>query len=220
MKNAAVLLAGCGHADGSEIQESVSTLIALSKFNIDYDCFSVDADQADLIDHLKKEPSHGRRNLLVEAARIARGNIRDISQLDPNVYDVLIIPGGFGVAKNLFTYASEGVSGRVIPQVKEVIQSFYEMNKYIGAICISPVMVAMALKDDVKDLKVTPGFAEKAAADLESIGVIPVPLSSDQICVDEINNIVTAAAYMNGNASLYEVYHGIEKLVEYIAGKI
>jgi len=164
MKTAAVILAGCGHADGSEIQESVSTLIALSKYNIEYDCFSVDAEQTDVIDHLKSEPAGGRRNLLVEAARIARGKIRDISMLDPNDFDALIIPGGYGVAKNLFTYAADGINGRVIESVKEVIQSFYEMNKYIGAICISPIMVAMALKEDVTGIKITPGFAEKAAA--------------------------------------------------------
>ncbi len=220
MKTAAVILAGCGHADGSEIQESVSALIALSKYNIDYDCFSADSDQFDVIDHLRKEPVNQKRNLLVEAARIARGKIRDISMLDPSDYDALIIPGGFGVAKNLFTYAAEGIKGSVKAPVKEVIQAFYEMNKYIGAICISPIMVAMALKDDVKGLKVTPGFAKKAAADLESIGAVPVPLPSNGICVDEINNVVTAAAYMNSDASLYEVYQGIDKLVEYISEKI
>ncbi len=220
MKTAAVILAGCGQADGSEIQESVSALIALSKYNIDYDCFSVDAEQKDVIDHLKKEPSNGKRNLLVEAARIARGKIRDISLLDPNDFDALIIPGGYGIAKNLFTYAADGIDGIVIDPVREVIQSFYEMNKYIGAICISPIMVAMALKDDVTGLRVTPGFAAKAAADLESIGAVPVPLPSDEICVDEMNNIVTAAAYMNGNVSLYEVYTGIDKLVKYISEKI
>jgi enhancing lycopene biosynthesis protein 2 len=220
MKTAAVLLAGCGHADGSEIQESVSVLIALSKYHIEYDCFSIDAEQFDVIDHFKKSPMQGRRNLLVEAARIARGDIRDISQLDPNDYDALIIPGGLGIAKNLFTYATEGINGRVAESVKEVIQSFYEMNKYIGAVCISPIMVVMALKDDVRGLRITPGFAQNAAADLEKIGAVTVPLPSNEICVDEINNIVTTPAYMNGKVSLYEVYEGIEKLVEYIAGKI
>jgi enhancing lycopene biosynthesis protein 2 len=220
MKSVAVLLAGCGHLDGSEIQESVSTLLALSRYGLDYDCFSVDAEQYDVMDHVKRVKTGEKRNVMREAARIARGAIKDISELDPNDYHALIIPGGFGVAKNLFTYGIDGIKGRVSAPVREVILSFNTMDKFIGAICISPILVAMALEKDVTNLKVTPGFAEKAAEDLKKIGVTPVPMASSEICIDELNNIVTTPAYMNGNVSLYEVYQGIDKLVKYIAEKI
>ncbi|MBU4486730.1 MAG: isoprenoid biosynthesis glyoxalase ElbB [Candidatus Delongbacteria bacterium] len=220
MKSVAVLLAGCGHLDGSEIQESVSTLLALSKYGVDYECFSVDMMQYDVMDHLKRTKTNETRNLLNEAARIARGAIKDISELDPNDYYALIIPGGFGIAKNLCTYGIEGRNGKVIESVKDIIQSFYRMNKYIGAICISPMMVAMALEKEATNLKITPGFAENAANDMKNIGAIPVLLPSGEICIDEMNNVISTPAYMNGNASLYEVYQGIEKLVKYIADNL
>lgn len=220
MKSVAVLLAGCGHLDGSEIQESVLTLLALSKFGVDYECFSIDKNQYDVMDHLKRSKTSENRNLLTEAARIARGSIKDISKLDPNDYYALIIPGGFGIAKNLFTYGIQGVNGTVIEPVRELIQDFYRMNKYIGAICISPVMIAMALQKEATNLKVTPGLAENAANDIKEMGAIPVLLSSNEICIDEMNKIITAPAYMNSNATLYDVYEGIEKLVKYIADNI
>ncbi len=221
MKSVAVLLAGCGHLDGSEIQESVSTLLALSKFGVDYECFSVDLPQYDVMDHVKKQPSaECKRNLLAEAARLARGEIKDISQLDPNDFEALIIPGGFGVAKNFFTYAYQGLDGKVLESVEEIILSFSKMDKYIGAICISPMLLAMVLKNEATGLKLTPGFVHAAAEDMKKTGAIPVLLKSDEICVDEINKVVTAPAYMNADASLYEVYSGIEKLVQYIAERI
>jgi enhancing lycopene biosynthesis protein 2 len=220
MKSVAVLLAGSGHLDGSEIQESVSALLALSKYGLDYDCFSVNEEQYDVMDHLKRTKTGEKRNLMREAARIARGDIKDISELDPNDYHALIIPGGFGIAKNLFTYGIDGIKGKVKEPVKEIIRSFNAMEKFIGAICIAPMLVVMALEKDVTNLKVTPGFAEKAAAELRQMGVTPVPMASTEICVDELNNIVSAPAYMNPNASLYEVYQGIDKLVKFISEKI
>jgi len=220
MKSVAVLLAGCGHADGSEIQESVSALLALSKYGVDYECFSVDADQYDVIDHLKRVKIKEKRNLMVEAARIARGKIKDISELDPNNYEALVIPGGFGVAKNLFTYGLEGRKGIVIESVSDVILDFYRMNKYIGAICISPMMIAMALEKEATGLMITPGYAENAANDLKEMGITPVLLPSSEICIDKMNKVVSTPAYMNSNATLYEVYQGIDKLIKYLADNI
>jgi len=220
MKSVAVLLAGCGHADGSEIQESVSALLALSKYGVDYECFSVDADQYDVIDHLKRVKIKEKRNLMVEAARIARGKIKDISELDPNNYEALVIPGGFGVAKNLFTYGLEGRKGIVIESVRDVILDFYRMNKYIGAICISPMMIAMALEKEATGLMITPGYAENAANDLKEMGITPVLLPSGEICIDKMNKVVSTPAYMNSNATLYEVYQGIDKLIKYLADNI
>ncbi|NOR44883.1 MAG: isoprenoid biosynthesis glyoxalase ElbB [Candidatus Delongbacteria bacterium] len=220
MKKVCVILAGSGHADGSEIQESVSTLIALSKYEVSYDCFSLDQDQYDVINHFTSEPVAEKRNLMHEAARIARGRIRDISKLDINNYSALIFPGGFGAAKNLCTYAYEGKNGSVDERIKRLIIDFHSQEKYIGAICISPVMIGMALSGVAQDLKLTPGFVEPAAEDMKSFGAEPVLLNSEEICIDEKNKVISAPAYMNGNATLFQVYLGIEKLVEYISEKI
>jgi len=220
MKKVCVILAGSGHADGSEIQESVSTLIALSKYDVSYDCFSLDQDQYDVINHFTSEAVEEKRNLLHEAARIARGRIRDISKLDINNYSALIFPGGFGAAKNLCTYAYEGKNGSVDERIKRLIIDFYNEGKYIGAICIAPVMIGMALSGVAQGLKLTPGFVENAAEDMKSFGVEPILLNSEDICIDEKNKVISAPAYMNGNATLFQVYLGIEKLVRYISEKI
>ncbi|MDA3886732.1 MAG: isoprenoid biosynthesis glyoxalase ElbB [Candidatus Delongbacteria bacterium] len=220
MKKVCVILAGSGHADGSEIQESVSTLIALSKYEVSYDCFSLDQDQYDVIDHFTSEPVVEKRNLMHEAARIARGRIRDISKLDINNYSALIFPGGFGAAKNLFTYAYEGKNGSVDERVKRLIIDFHSEGKYIGAICIAPVMIGMALSGVAQGLKLTPGFVDNAAEDMKSFGAEPMFLNSEEICIDEKNKVISAPAYMNGNATLFQVYLGIEKLVKYISEKI
>ena len=220
MKKVCVILAGSGHADGSEIQESVSTLIALSKYDVSYDCFSLDQDQYDVINHFTSEPVEEKRNLMHEAARIARGRIRDISKLDINNYSALIFPGGFGAAKNLCPYAYEGKNGSVDERIKRLIIDFNSQGKYIGAICIAPVMIGMALSGIAQDLKLTPGFVENAAEDMKSFGAEPVMFGSDDICIDEKNKVISAPAYMNGNATLFQVYLGIEKLVKYISEKI
>lgn len=220
MKKVCVILAGSGHADGSEIQESMSTLIALSKYDVSYDCFSLDQLQYDVINHFTHEPVEEKRNLMHEAARIARGKISDISNIDINNYDALIFPGGFGAAKNLCTYAYEGKNGSVDARIEELIIEFHKKEKYIGAICISPIMIGMALSNVAQNLKLTPGFVENAAEDLKYFGAEPIMLNSDEICIDENNKVISAAAYMNGHATLFQVYLGIEKLVKYISEKI
>ncbi|MDA3839156.1 MAG: isoprenoid biosynthesis glyoxalase ElbB [Candidatus Delongbacteria bacterium] len=220
MKKVCVILAGSGHADGSEIQESMSTLIALSKYEVSYDCFSLDQWQYDVINHFTHEPVDEKRNLMHEAARIARGKIRDISKLDINNYGALIFPGGFGAAKNLCTYALEGIKGSVDTRIEKLIIDFHREEKYIGAICISPLMIAMALSKVAHGLKLTPGFVENAAEDLKNFGAEPIMLNSDEICIDEKDKVISAPAYMNGNATLFQVYLGIEKLVKYISEKI
>lgn len=220
MKKVCVILAGSGHADGSEIQESISTLIALSKYDVSYDCFSVDQNQYDVVDHFTGQPIGEKRNLMHEAARIARGNIKDISELDMSHYSAIIFPGGFGIAKNLCTYAYEGRNGSVNEKIKKLIIDFHKESKYIGAICISPVMIGMALSNIAQDLKLTPGFVQNAADDLKFFSAEPVMLNSEEICIDEKNKVISAPAYMNSNASLFQVYSGIEKLVKYISERI
>jgi len=220
MKKIAVVLAGCGHMDGSEIQESVSTLLAISKLKAEYTCFSPMTAQTDMINHLtgQQEEATEPRNLLVEAARISRGNIVEIKELKSEDFDALIFPGGFGVAKNLFTYAFDGREAKIDDQVKRVILDFHNNGKYIGAICISPMLISRAFQGTDVSPVLTLGTNKDAAADLEFFGGIHKEKHVTEICIDQKNNIVSTPAYMQGDASISEIYSGIEKLVTHIIG--
>lgn len=212
MKKIAVVLCGSGFKDGSEIRESVATLWALSKEKAEVSCFAPDAPQADVINCLTGEPVPGEtRNMLVEAARIARGEIQSLSRLDPTKIDALIIPGGFGAAKNLCNFAKAGGSGNVLPALKEIIQILFKQKKPIGAICIAPVIVAMALKG--AKLRLTLGAPGYAADEIEKMGHTNIVVKADECLVDKDNIIVSSPAYMYGDAKLAEVFTGIEKLV-------
>lgn len=219
MKKIAVIIGGSGHMDGSEIQETVSTLLALSKFRVEYRCFSIDREQKDLLNHFKGENDDlsSKRNLLVEAARIARGDIRDISELDSDSFNAVIFPGGFGVAKNFFSYAFDGRNATIDKSIKNIIMDFHNRNKFIGAICISPMLIAKAFEGSGKSIKLTLGSALGPFEDAKFFGANPEMQPATEIVVDEENKIVTTPAYMEGNSSLFEVYSGIEKLVEFIS---
>lgn len=139
---AAVVLSGCGVNDGSEITESVSMLIAISKYGGTFDCFAPDKEQSDVVDHVKGKPVGGSRNVMIEASRIARGNIKDVTQLVANNYDAIFMPGGFGAAKNLSDFATKGVDMSVIPELEKILKEFHSSKKPIGLCCISPVLAA------------------------------------------------------------------------------
>ena len=219
MKKIAVVLAGSGHIDGSEITEAVSTLLALSKFHTSVQCFSLNKNQVDVVDHLTKLNQNEKRNLLTEAARIARGNIKDLAELKVADFDALIFPGGLGVAKNLFDYAYKKCKANIDPLVQNTILEFNKNKKYIGAICISPMLIARAFMDSNIKPIITLGRAEEPALDTEKFGAIHQLKDVTEICIDEENKIVTTPAFMQGDSSLYEVYVGIEKLVEFIVEK-
>lgn len=219
MKKIAVIIAGCGHKDGSEITETVSTLISLTKYHLDYQCFAPNEIQKDQINHLTGKSEIGERNLLVEAARITRGKIEDLNGLHVENFDALIFPGGLGVAKNLFSFAYDGRNAIVNQTIKSIILEFNRQNKYIGAICISPLLIALSLKDENKKLILTAGLEESSFSDLKYFGANPEKKKSNEISIDSKNKIVSAPAFMN-DASLYEVFEGIDKLVKYLSNHI
>ena len=148
MKRFAVVLAGCGHKDGAEINEAVSLLLSISQHHCEYQCFAPDRPQAEVIDHVTgNKVANAKRNIMTEAARIARGNILPIDQFKAEDYDALFFPGGFGAAKNLCDYAFKGVAMEVQPDVARVILEMHEAKKPIGAMCIAPVMLARLIPD-------------------------------------------------------------------------
>jgi len=210
MATIGVLLSGCGVYDGSEIHEAVLTLLALDRAGVKVQCLAPDMEQRDVVNHLTGEPVAESRNVLVESARIARGNIKDIREISATDIDGLIIPGGFGAAKNLSDFAFEGVSAQVHPEVKRLLNDMADADKPIGAICIAPATLVKALAD--RHPEVTIGSDLATAAAINSMGGKHCDCAVDEIHVDARLKIVTTPAYMLGSG-IKDVVAGIEKLV-------
>lgn len=208
MKKIAVILAGCGHLDGSEIRESVLTLLEIDRNGAEAHIFAPDIKQHHVINHLSGKEMAEERNVLVEAARIARGKIKPLSELNASEFDALIMPGGFGAAKNLATIAFEGAAGTVNGMVKNVIDAFVKSEKPVGSICISPAIVGVALKN--QNPKLTLGNESNM---LEEIGVQSSKCNTDDIVFDSRLKLVSTPAYMH-NDRLSKISDGIAKLVK------
>lgn len=221
MARAAVILSGCGVYDGSEIHESVSVLLHLSQAGAEVQCFAPNTNQAHVVDHIEGKPVPGeQRNVLRESARIARGNISPLSELRVSGFDALFLPGGFGAAKNLSDFAFEGAGCSVDPEVEQAILSFHSANKPIGMCCIAPVIAAKVLgtKANGPGCEVTIGSDQGAAAAIAAMGSTHVSRQVTEAHVDERNLIVTAPAYMYGDASLRDVHAGIGAMVDQVLG--
>jgi len=215
MKKIAVVLCGCGYRDGSEIRESVAVLWALSQFPVSVQCFAPDGEQVDVVNCLTGQivPTE-KRNMRIESARIARGDVLSLKELlsDASHYAGIILPGGYGAAKNLCSFAFQGVAGDVRPDLKAVLRDFHKMGKPIGAICISPAILAIAFKDI--PLELTLGAYGDAAAEIEKIGHKHVVCKADECHYDRRNKIASTPAYMCDGAPLHEIFEGIRRVVE------
>lgn len=212
MAKIAVILSGCGVFDGAEIHESVLTLLYLDKAGAEVHCFAPDKPQMHVIDHRAQQPVNETRNVLTESARIARGAIEPLSALRAEEFDAVVLPGGFGAAKNLCTFAADGPACEIDPDVKKAINAFHRQKKVIGAMCIAPAAVAKALQDAGANPVMTIGSDAATAGALRDMGASNEPRSVSEIAVDEANRIVSTPAYMLG-PSIAHVAEGIEKLV-------
>ena len=211
-KTFAVILSGCGFMDGAEIRESVLSLLALDTEGVEYKIFAPNKDQHHVIDHLSgKESSDQRRNVLEESARIARGEISDIKELKSKDFDALIIPGGFGVAKNFCSFAFNGPAADVDESILIVLKDFKEASKPIGAICIAPALVALTFGKSAPNLTI--GNDQATAEAIESLGAKHTNCPVTECVVDKENKIVTTPAYMYGDAKVNEVYQGIHSAI-------
>jgi len=213
MKKVGVLLSGCGVYDGSEIHEAVLTLLFLDREGVAAVCMAPDIPQHDVMNHLTMQPMEEKRNVLVESARIARGNIRNLAEVRAADIDALILPGGFGAAKNLSDFAFKGPDATVQPEVRRLLLEMAEAGKPIGAICIAPATLACALA--ARKPEVTIGTDVGTASGLETMGAKHHSCTVDMIHVDERNRLVTTPAYMLG-PGIKDVAAGIEKLVHQI----
>jgi enhancing lycopene biosynthesis protein 2 len=210
MAKIGVLLSGCGVYDGSEIHEAVLTLLALDRAGAEIICMAPDIDQFDVVNHLTGKTQHEKRSVLAESARIARGNIRNLKTVKAADIDGLIIPGGFGAAKNLSNFAVKGKDAEVNPETRRLLKELHAAGKPIGAICIAPATLTRALAE--KSPQVTIGNDPGTAEAIEAMGGVHHSCSVDQIHVDAANKLVTTPAYMLG-PGIKEVAVGIEKLV-------
>ena len=209
--NIAVILAGCGRLDGSEIHESVLTLLSIKQLGANYQCFSLDAPQEHVSDHLSGDIiSNESRNMLIESARIARGDVVPLKNLNIKDFDALIIPGGNGVAYNLFDYAIKGENFSVNQTMKNTCIAFSHATKPVGFICIAPVMIPKIYTDKVT---LTIGNDSDTANLINKLGGTHKNCKVDEICVDTTHKIVSTPAYMLAN-NILEAYSGIFKLVE------
>lgn len=210
-KKFAVVLAGSGVYDGSEIHEATLALYAISKNGGEYEIFAPNIDQYHVINHITGEEMAEKRNVLVEAARIARGNIKDLQEFDANNYDAILFPGGFGVAKNLCTFAFKGPDCDVNTDVETALKAMHEAGKPIGALCIAPALIAKILGK----VEVTIGHDAGTAEAITSLGATHINTSHGEIVFDKENKIVTTPCYML-DATIAQIGEGAENVVKTI----
>ncbi len=213
MPRVAVCLSGCGFLDGAEIHEAVFTLLALDRAGAEIVCCAPDKPQAGVVNHLTQKPARGeRRNVLVESARIARGDIKPLAQVKAADIDALIFPGGFGAAKNLCTFAENGPDCTVDPGVESLVGDMLAARKPIGVICIAPAMLARIAGKKKIAAELTIGTDPGTAAAINRMGAKHCECSTTQMICDAKHKIVSTPAYMTGKGPA-EVFAGIEKLV-------
>ncbi|TDO06095.1 MULTISPECIES: isoprenoid biosynthesis glyoxalase ElbB [Halomonas] len=212
-KQVAVILSGCGVQDGAEIYETTLALLRLDQLGLGYRCFAPDIEQYHVVDHRRGEVVEGeRRNVLTESARLARGEISPLDELDADDFDAVILPGGFGVAKNLSDFASAGAGMQVIDTLTEALAGFHEARKPIGLICLSAVLVPRLLDPGIA---VTVGHDPGVAGAISAMGGLHRSCGVEDIVVDFENRVVTTPAYMLATR-ISEAATGIFKLVDRI----
>ena len=209
IKKFAVVLAGSGVYDGSEIQEAVLTLLAIAKSGSSYQCFAPNINQYHVVDHTNGKEMKETRNVLVESARIARGNVKKLKEFEPEDFDAIVFPGGFGVAKNLCTFAIDGPDCLVNPVVDQAVKKSIKAKLPIGALCIAPALLAKVLGKGT----LTIGTDRSTASAIESLGATHQITNGSDIVVDLENKIVTSPCYMH-DTSIEIVAQGAENTIQ------
>lgn len=211
MKKIAVVLSGSGVYDGSEIHEATLTLLAIARNGAMYQCFAPDVEQAHVINHLTGEEMPGSRNVLVEAARIARGNIKPLSEYKAADYNAIVFPGGFGAAKNLCSFAFDGANCTVLPDVEAAVNDTVKAGKPVGALCIAPVIIAKLLGDT----NVTIGQDQETINAIRQMGSSHQTTTHGQVVVDQKYKVITTPCYML-DATIVQIAEGAENVVKKI----
>jgi enhancing lycopene biosynthesis protein 2 len=211
MKKFAIVLAGCGVYDGAEIHEATMSMYAVKKQGADYKIFAPDIEQHHVINHLTGDEMPEKRNVLVEAARIARGKIQPLTEFRAEDFDAILFPGGFGVAKNLCTFAFEGEDCKVNPQVEDALRAMKKAGKPIGALCISPILIAKIFGE----VELTIGQDEQTANAVQGMGAMHKKTNHGEVIIDASQNVYTTPCYML-DASITDIADGAENIVRAI----
>lgn len=201
-KKFAVVISGCGVYDGAEIHEATMTLYAIARNGAEYQVFAPDIEQHHVINHVTGEEMPEKRNVLVESARIARGNIKPLSEFKPEDFDAIIFPGGYGVAKNLTDFAFKGADCNVNKEVENAVKAMAELKKPIGALCISPAMMARIFPGAT----VTVGNDKETVEQIEKMGSKHQVTTHGEVVVDENLNLYTTPCYMLSDATIVNVH--------------
>ncbi len=209
MKKFAVVLSGCGVFDGAEIHEATMSLYAIAMNGGSYEIFAPDVDQHHVINHITGEEMDEKRNVLVESARIARGHLRPLSEFDQEEFDGLLFPGGFGAAKNLSDWAFKGPDSTVIKEVGDAIRSMAEAEKPVGALCISPVLLAKTLEG----ARLTIGSDADTAKAIVTAGATHIETTHGEVVVDDRYKVVTTPCYML-DANIVQIAEGADNVVK------
>ncbi|HCU58599.1 MAG TPA: isoprenoid biosynthesis protein ElbB [Alphaproteobacteria bacterium] len=207
----AIVLSGCGRADGSEIHEATCAMLAIDCLGLTYQCFAPNIKQAAVVNHLTGQKENEERNVLVESARLARGNILDLKDYNPDDYDAIVFPGGLGAVINWCDFSVSGVSCDVDSSVRKAILESNKKGVVIGAMCIAPVVIAKVLGS--KGVHVTIGNDKGVAAAIERTGAVHENKDVVDVCVDELRKVVTTPAYMLAS-SIKEVCEGADNMIK------
>ena len=213
MVRVGVILSGCGVQDGTEIHEAVLTLLALDRAGAEIVCMAPDVDQLHVIDHRSGRETSETRNVLTESARIARGEIRDVADVTADDLDAVMLPGGFGAAKNLCNFAQAGAAAEVQADVARLLGAMHGAGKPIAAVCIAPAVLAAVLRDSGVRGTLTIGTDRGTAEALEAMGAQHLDCPVDECRIDEQNRLITSPAYMLAGR-ISEAAAGIERTVQ------
>lgn len=209
MKSFAVVLSGCGVYDGAEIHEAVLTLLAIDRNNCKYQIFAPDIDQFHVINHITNNVSNEKRNVMVESARIARGNIKALSEFNEADYDAIIFPGGFGAAKNLSDFAFKGADCEVNKDLETAVKAMIKANKPIGALCIAPAIIASILKN----VEVTIGNDTETIKNVEKTGAHHIVANQGNVIKDSNLKVFSTPCYML-DATISQIAESTENIIK------
>lgn len=221
MRKVAVVLSGCGVYDGSEIHETVLTLLAIKQNGGEYQCMAPNIKQHHVLNHMSGEELNEDRNVLIESSRIARGDIKNINECSMDDYDALVIPGGFGAAKNLSKWAFNGPDGEINADVRRIVNEAVTQKKPVAALCMGPTLVAKSLEGSGLNSKLTVGTTEESSpyeidaisAGMESVGANPSMKSIREVEIDQNNKIVSAPCYMM-DGDIVDVHNNIQLAIK------
>jgi len=214
------MLAGCGVYDGAEIHEAVLTLLALDEHGADIVCLAPDVEQMHVVNHLTGDATGETRNVLIESARIARGDVTDVAQVKAGELDALVFPGGFGAAKNLCDFATKGADCVTHPEVARLVGEMHAAGKPLGFACIAPALAAAIFRDaGVSGVNLTIGSDEGTAAAIEQMGAVHLDCPVREARTDEANKVVTSPAYMLAGR-ITEVRDSVKAMVDGVLGML